>query len=52
LPAYFEPWHCSAALATIWCSGATVMVRGQLIGAISSPQFAEAMLATFLGAEA
>ena len=29
--------------------GATVMVSGQLIGTISSPQFAEAMLATFLG---
>ena len=29
--------------------GAIVMVSGQLIGTISSPQFAEAMLATFLG---
>jgi hypothetical protein len=29
--------------------GATVMVSGQQIGTISSPQFAEAMLATFLG---
>ena len=29
--------------------GATVMVSGQLIGTISSPQFADAMLATFLG---
>ena len=29
--------------------GATVMVSGQQIGTISSPQFAAAMLATFLG---
>jgi hypothetical protein len=29
--------------------GASVMVSGQVIGSISSPQFAEAMLATFLG---
>jgi hypothetical protein len=29
--------------------GATVTVGGQLIGTISKPQFAEAMLATFLG---
>ena len=30
-------------------SGATVTVGGKLIGTISQPQFAEAMLATFLG---
>ena len=30
-------------------NGASVMVSGQLIGTISSPLFAEAMLATFLG---
>ena len=30
-------------------SGATVMVSGRQIGTISQPQFAEAMLATFLG---
>ena len=30
-------------------NGATVTLNGKLIGAISHPQFAEAMLATFLG---
>jgi Chalcone isomerase-like len=29
--------------------GATVTVSGQQVGTIASPQFAEAMLATFLG---
>ena len=30
-------------------NGATVTVSGRRIGTISSPQFAQAMLATFLG---
>ena len=30
-------------------SGATITVNGKLIGTITQPRFAEAMLATFLG---
>ena len=32
-------------------SGATVAISGQLVGTITQPQFAEAMLATFLGSK-